>query len=68
MRPTSRSTLTNAGSGGHVGSSYIAGWYGYVSKDLRRLLGQPVSDGFSRTYCGNGSLSDPFVVTLQNMS
>jgi acyl-homoserine lactone acylase PvdQ len=47
----------NAGSGGHVGSAYIAGWYGYVSKDLRRLLGQPVSDGFSRTYCGNGSLS-----------
>jgi hypothetical protein len=47
----------NAGSGGHVGSSYIAGWYGYVSKDLRRLLGQPVSDGFSRTYCGNGSLT-----------
>jgi acyl-homoserine lactone acylase PvdQ len=47
----------NAGSGGHVGSSYIAGWYGYVSKDLRRRLGQPVSDGFSRTYCGNGSLT-----------
>jgi acyl-homoserine lactone acylase PvdQ len=47
----------NSGSGGHVGSSYIAGWYGYVSKDLRRLLGQPTSDPFSRTYCGGGSLT-----------
>jgi hypothetical protein len=28
-----------------------------VSKDLRRVLGQPVTDGFSRTYCGSGSLS-----------
>jgi acyl-homoserine lactone acylase PvdQ len=48
----------NSGSGGHVGSSYIYGWYGYVSKDLRRLLGQPTSDPFSRTYCGGGSLSN----------
>ncbi len=43
--------------GDHLGSAYQDGWWGYVSKDLRRLLGQPVSDGFSRTYCGNGSLS-----------
>jgi hypothetical protein len=43
--------------GDHLGSAYQDGWYGFVSKDLRRLLGQPVSDGFSRTYCGNGSLS-----------
>jgi penicillin amidase len=43
--------------GDHLGSAYQYGWYGYVSKDLRRVLGQPASDGFSRTYCGNGSLS-----------
>jgi hypothetical protein len=43
--------------GQHLGSAYQGGWWGYVSKDLRRLLGQPVSDGFSRTYCGGGSLS-----------
>jgi acyl-homoserine lactone acylase PvdQ len=27
-------------------------WYGYVSKDLRALLGQPVTAPFSRSYCG----------------
>jgi hypothetical protein len=43
--------------GDHLGSAYQDGWWGYVSKDLRRLLGQPVSDGFSRTYCGGGSLT-----------
>jgi acyl-homoserine lactone acylase PvdQ len=43
--------------GDHLGSAYQYGWYGYVSKDLRRVLGLPASDGFSRTYCGNGSLA-----------
>jgi acyl-homoserine lactone acylase PvdQ len=43
--------------GEHLGSAYQGGWWGYVSKDLRRVLGQPVSDGFSRTYCGGGALS-----------
>jgi acyl-homoserine lactone acylase PvdQ len=38
------------------GSSYISGWYGYVDKDLRTLLGEPVSDPFSRVYCGDGKL------------
>ena len=43
--------------GDHLGSAYQDGWWGYVSKDLRRLLGRPVTDGFSRTYCGGGSLT-----------
>ena len=43
--------------GDHLGSAYQGGWWGFVSKDLRRVLGQPVSDGFSRTYCGSGSLT-----------
>ena len=43
--------------GHHLGSAYQDGWWGYVSKDLRRVLGQSVPDGFSRTYCGSGSLS-----------
>jgi hypothetical protein len=42
--------------GGHLGSAYIDGWYGYVQKDLRRLLGEPVTGGFSRAYCGGGNL------------
>ncbi|MGH8971172.1 MAG: penicillin acylase family protein, partial [Actinomycetes bacterium] len=32
-------------------------WYGYVSKDLRQALGQPVESPYSRTYCGGGSLA-----------
>ena len=27
--------------GDHLGSAYQGGWWGYVSKDLRRVLGQP---------------------------
>jgi acyl-homoserine lactone acylase PvdQ len=38
------------------GSAYGGGWYGYVSKDLRTELGQPVEGEFSRRYCGGGSL------------
>jgi acyl-homoserine lactone acylase PvdQ len=36
--------------------SYGAGWYGYVSKDLRTELGMRVVGPYSRRYCGNGSL------------
>jgi acyl-homoserine lactone acylase PvdQ len=39
-----------------VGSAYDSGWYGYVYKDLKSVLGEPVSGPFSRGYCGNGNL------------
>lgn len=38
------------------GSSYGSGWYSYVQKDLRSLLGERVRDPYSRRYCGNGNL------------
>jgi hypothetical protein len=38
------------------GSSFDGGWYGYVEKDLRSLLGQPVIQPFNHHFCGNGSL------------
>ena len=41
----------------HKGSSFQFGWWGYVSKDLRAVLGQSVSDPLPVTYCGAGSLS-----------
>jgi hypothetical protein len=44
----------DAGSGG---SSYISGWYGYVDKDLRTLLGREVRGPYSRRYCGAGVLA-----------
>jgi acyl-homoserine lactone acylase PvdQ len=39
------------------GSAYISGWYGYVDKDLRTLLGREVRAPYSRRYCGAGVLS-----------
>ena len=39
------------------GSAYAGGWYGYVSKDLRTLLGEPVTGPYSTRYCGNGDLA-----------
>jgi acyl-homoserine lactone acylase PvdQ len=54
--------------GDHLGSAYQDGWYGFVSKDLRRVLGLPVSDGFSRTYCGSGSLSTCRTALLDALS
>jgi len=39
------------------GSSYISGWYGYVDKDLRRLLGRPVQGAFKNRFCGTGDLA-----------
>jgi len=41
----------------HKGSSFQYGWWGYVSKDLRAVLGQPVSSPLASTYCGGGSLA-----------
>jgi acyl-homoserine lactone acylase PvdQ len=41
---------------GPGGSSFITGWYGFVDKDLRTVLGEPVRGRFSREYCGGGRL------------
>jgi acyl-homoserine lactone acylase PvdQ len=38
------------------GSSYQEGWYGYVDKDLRTLLGEPVDGPFATRFCGQGDL------------
>ena len=40
------------------GSSFSGGWYGYVDKDLRTLLGLPVRERYNLRYCGNGSLDE----------
>jgi acyl-homoserine lactone acylase PvdQ len=39
------------------GSAYDVGWYGYVEKDLRTLLGRSVKQRFRVRYCGNGDLA-----------
>jgi hypothetical protein len=38
-------------------SNYGRGWYTYVQKDLRTLLGDNVKGPYSRRYCGNGDMS-----------
>jgi hypothetical protein len=41
---------------GPGGSAYRSGWYGYVDKDLRTLLGREVRVRYHRSYCGAGVL------------
>jgi hypothetical protein len=36
---------------------FFAGWWGYVSKDLRDLFGPRPRGAWSRAYCGGGSVS-----------
>ncbi|MFE3829360.1 penicillin acylase family protein [Streptomyces sp. NPDC059092] len=54
--------------GAHSGSSFQYGWWGYVDKDLRQVLGDPVQGATPKTYCGGGSLSacrDILLTTLR---
>ncbi|MFJ2651407.1 penicillin acylase family protein [Streptomyces sp. NPDC087420] len=54
--------------GAHGGSAFQYGWWGYVDKDLRQVLGDPVQAPSPRTYCGNGTLSgcrDTLLTTLK---
>ncbi|MFJ4692611.1 penicillin acylase family protein [Streptomyces sp. NPDC088766] len=43
--------------GAHAGSAFQYGWWSYVDKDIRAVLGEPVRGALGRTYCGGGSLS-----------
>ena len=43
--------------GAHLGSAWQDGWYGYVNKDMRSLLGENVKGALSRPYCGDGTLA-----------
>ena len=45
-----------AGLQGRNSGMFGGGWYGYVDKDLRTLLGSRVRDPFNLRYCGEGSL------------
>ncbi|GAA3830322.1 penicillin acylase family protein [Streptomyces phyllanthi] len=43
--------------GSHAGSSFQYGWWSYVDKDIRAVLGDSVQGGLDRKYCGGGTLS-----------
>ncbi len=38
-----------------TGDSYYAGWWSYVDKDLRSLLGRPVRGAYGTRFCGAGN-------------
>ncbi len=41
----------------HKGSSFQFGWWGYVNKDIRQVLGQPVAGPLGQTFCGSGDVT-----------
>ncbi|MGW1163781.1 penicillin acylase family protein [Streptomyces sp. NPDC002513] len=54
--------------GAHAGSSFQYGWWSYVDKDIRTVLGEQVQGPLARTYCGGGSLGacrDILISTLK---
>jgi acyl-homoserine lactone acylase PvdQ len=54
--------------GSHAGSAFQYGWWSYVDKDIRAVLGESVQGPLVRKYCGGGSLSacrDVLISTLK---
>ncbi|MFE9444357.1 penicillin acylase family protein [Streptomyces sp. NPDC006602] len=54
--------------GAHAGSSFQYGWWSYVDKDIRAVLGESVQGPLAHKYCGGGSLSacrDLLISTLK---
>ena len=43
--------------GDHLGSAYQEGFYGYVLKDLKRVLKRPVAQKYAAAFCGRGRLA-----------
>jgi len=43
--------------GDHLGSAYQEGFYGYVLKDLKRVLRRPVAQKYAVAFCGRGKLA-----------
>ncbi|WP_189247706.1 penicillin acylase family protein [Streptosporangium pseudovulgare] len=52
----------------HKGSSFQYGWWGYVSKDLRAVLGEPVSGPLPAKYCGDGTVAGCRTVLLDSLA
>ncbi|MFJ3673092.1 penicillin acylase family protein [Streptomyces sp. NPDC090106] len=54
--------------GAHAGSSFQYGWWSYVDKDIRAVLGETVQGPLAQKYCGGGTLSacrDILISTLK---
>ncbi|GAB3692522.1 penicillin acylase family protein [Nocardiopsis oceani] len=54
---------------GHVGSAYQYGWWSYVDKDLRTVLGHDVEGTLGdETYCGDGDVDSCRTVLLDTLA
>ncbi|MFD7664557.1 penicillin acylase family protein [Streptomyces sp. NPDC059788] len=57
--------------GAHAGSAFQYGWWSYVDKDLRAVLGDKVEGALAAPYCGAGDLAacrDTLLSTLGQAS
>ncbi|WP_188196545.1 penicillin acylase family protein [Nonomuraea sp. SYSU D8015] len=52
----------------HKGSALQYGWWGWVDKDLRAVLGDPVAGALPRRYCGDGTVAGCRQVLLASLA
>ncbi|MFI9364349.1 penicillin acylase family protein [Kitasatospora sp. NPDC053057] len=52
----------------HKGSAFQYGWWSYLDKDLRSVLGDPVAGPLARPFCGGGDLTACRNVLLTTLS
>ncbi len=52
----------------HRGSAFQYGWWSYVDKDLRAVLGQDVDGDLGEVYCGDGALDTCRTVLLDSLA
>lgn len=51
----------------HNGSAFQKGWWGYISKDIRAVLGQPVAAPLPTKFCGGGDVTACRQVLLDSL-
>ncbi|MEU4116639.1 penicillin acylase family protein [Kitasatospora sp. NPDC028055] len=52
----------------HKGSAFQYGWWSYLDKDLRAVLGDPVAGPLARPFCGGGDLAACRTVLLTTLA
>jgi acyl-homoserine lactone acylase PvdQ len=52
----------------HKGSSFQYGWWGWVDKDLRAVLGEPVAGALPQRFCGDGTVAGCRQVLLTSLT
>jgi acyl-homoserine lactone acylase PvdQ len=53
---------------GHQGSAFQDGWWSYVDKDLRKMLGESVTGDLGRSWCGDGNLANCRQILLSTLT